>query len=267
MLFRHYDAEGFEAVLPNGRTHPLIIKCRAIGANHPAESKVVKALGLPEVFAPRQLVAEVVGNAVARRMGVLTPEPCVVFIDEPVARAINLNLRALGLAHEVRPGPSAGCELLRPPPAPYAHGQGLTPEGRVQAVRMYLFDLLSQNPDRTRHPVNCGLTKEGLLAFDFELCFSHLFLPLIGVPSAPPWEPSQTFPAGKHLFYSVAKAFPPDIESTVETIRRQTVEWWEDLLYAIPSEWRADADKIGATLREIVDHAEEFAKDAVRSLL
>ena len=253
--------------MPIGRTRPLVLKCRAVGVGHPAESKVVKALGLPEVFAPRQLVAETLGNAVARRMGVLTPEPCVVSIDEAVTRAINLNLCALGYEHEIRPGLAAGCELLRPPPAPYAHGQGLTPEARVQAVRMYVFDLFSQNPDRTRHPVNCGLTKDGLLAFDFEMCFAHLFLPLVGGFGAPPWEPSHAYPSRRHLFYSVAKALPPDVESTVETIRRQTVEWWDDLRFSIPLEWRADADKIGANLREIVDHAEEFAKDALRSLL
>ena len=47
MWLRHYEAEGFEEVMPISRTRPLILKCRAIGAGNPPDSKVVKALGLP----------------------------------------------------------------------------------------------------------------------------------------------------------------------------------------------------------------------------
>ncbi len=266
MTLRPYRAVRFEDVLSEGRTHPVILACRPNQPDHPAAPMLVKAIGCPEVTATRQLVAEVVGNATARRMGVPTPEPCIVYLEGGVTRAVNQSLRSLGYEHTLQPGPAAGCELLRPAPAPYTVGQSLTPEGRTQAARMYVFDMLSQNPDRRREKVNCGLTRAGLTAFDFEMCFMHLFLPIIGGLDVDPWEPSKAILGRNHLFYEVARNDPLPQEAVEIAVLGLSTEWWKELSASLPEAWSSDAAQIGRALRAVADHPRAFAIDIHRSL-
>ncbi len=68
------DAVRFEHRMSQGRTKPIVLGCRRVGAiGLLTEPKLVKVLGMPEVL-PRILVAEIVGNAIARVMGVPTAE-------------------------------------------------------------------------------------------------------------------------------------------------------------------------------------------------
>jgi hypothetical protein len=260
----HLQAVRYERVLPEGRTHPLLLGCRPPEPGAASVPRVVKALGCPEVTAHRQLVAEVIGNAFARRMGILTPEPCIVRLDEAVARAVEASLRSEGYLFAPRSGFAAGCEYLKL--APYAPGQYLNPEQRTQAARLYVFDMLSQNSDRRPAKVNCALGAAGLVAFDFESCFQHLFVPIIGGLLGPHWEPSKSLPGREHLFHATAKAHPHpegEVESSVQAL---TIEWWRDLVSTLPDEWQPEASKIGAVLREIVGHAGAFARDITLSL-
>jgi hypothetical protein len=259
-----FEARRYEGGLPEGRTHPLVLGCRPEGSTLPASPKVVKALGCPEVAAGRQLVAEVVGNAVARRMGVLTPEPCIVHISDVVAGSVGMSLETEGFPHRLRAGYAAGCEFLQL--APYAVGQNLNPQQRTQASRLYVFDMLSQNSDRRAGKVNCALGPGGLVAFDFESCFPHLFLPIIGGLGGALWEPSKSVRGRDHLFRPVAIAHPLPPEAVETAVLALSPEWWEELRESLPGEWQPDAGLIGNALRGIWEHAAEFAQDIARSL-
>lgn len=89
MKLTHWHGVGFEQVLPEGRTHPLVISCHLEGDEASRASKVIKAIGCPEIMREWLLVCEVVGNAVAREMGILTPEPCIVYLSEEVTKSLN----------------------------------------------------------------------------------------------------------------------------------------------------------------------------------
>ncbi len=265
MILRHFRAVRFEGVLTEGRTKPLILGVS--GLEHgPTRSTVVKAIGSPEVYSTRQLAAETMGNAVARRIGVLTPEPCVVAIDEQMARMANASLRNEGFQHTIQAGPSAGCDLIVPTPAPYTVGQSLTPELRAQAVRLYLADMLCQNSDRRMEKVNCALTGGGLFAFDFEMCFVHLFLPIIGQSDHQGWQISRSMVYSRHLFHKVVKEDRPSKDFIVQVISTITESWLGDLLESLPEEWRADGSRIGEAIVEISNHSGEFASEIVRTL-
>lgn len=267
MRFQRYEAVRYEGTLPEGRTRPLILACRTDGEIG-SQPKVVKAIGCPEVQFPYQLVAELVGNATARRMGIPTPEPCIVDVSEAAARAINLSVRADGYRHTIQPGPAAGCDLIRPAPSPVTANQNLTAAERTHASKLYVFDLLSQNPDRRKDKENCGLTKDGVIAFDFEMCFGHLFLPIIGGLASPSWEPSRSFPGcRRHLFWETTRDSLPIPEEIVELCRRLSAEWWSTLVESLPEQWHSLAGKVATVLAEINEHADDFERDIVRSLI
>jgi hypothetical protein len=266
MRLTTYEAVRYEGVLSEGRTLPLILACTE-GRESRQAIKVVKAIGCPEVQNHRQLAAEVIGNALANRFGVVTPEPCIVHIGVGAARAIKAGLASDAYEHAVQEGPAAGCELLRPPPAPYAVGQSLTADQRTQAARLYVVDMLTQNADRRTEKMNCALTRTGLVAFDFEMCFSHLFLPIIGVGRTNPWEPSRSMQTSRHLFYTVAKQTPPAEKWIAEAASKLTPEWWAEFAGSLPRTWADACQIIGENLLSVGEHPKEFAADIMRGLL
>jgi hypothetical protein len=207
------------------------------------------------------------GNVIATRMGVLTPSAAIVEIEEPVAQVVNASLKERGFEFAVRPGPAAGCEFLSGI-QPWTVGQPLSPMLQRQASALFAFDLLSQNPDRRKEKVNCGLTKEGLVAFDFEMCFGHCFLPIVGGSRAEIWEPSKSGLAARHLFYAEMRAHPPLAGAVQSLIGRLTTEWWNETVCQLPVVWRHDADIIGQNLKAAATYADEFARDvATRCVL
>ena len=131
----------------------------------------------------------------------------------------------------------------------------------AHATKLFVFDMASQNPDRRRNKVNCGLNKGGLVAFDFELCFAHKFLPVIGGSSASAWLPSNSQQSRNHLFYSEVKANPPQIEQVENMVESLTSSWWKYLMDGFPDEWREPAQRIGDDLLAIAQHKTDFAKD------
>lgn len=125
------------------------------------------------------------------------------------------------------PGAAAGCELLNI--APYTIEQHLTPVQKEQAAKMYVFDLMCQNSDRRKQKVNCGLIGEGLLAFDFEKCFNHLFVPIIGGLKGVSWEPSKAIGPKSHLFYKASRQRPLPPGTVINMIERLNQDWWQTL--------------------------------------
>lgn len=261
-----YTATRFEKVMEEGRTHPVILSCRSANLVTPGRSLLVKAIGCPELHSKWQLVAEVVGNAAARQVGVLTPAPAVVEIPETMASLLNAGLREQGYDFRLNAGHAAGCDFL-PGISPWTIGQTLSSELRTQAMKLFAFDMMSQNPDRRRDKVNCGLTRAGLLAYDFELCFAHCFVPLIGSAKVLPWEPSNAGLDRSHLFYAEVRADPPDLEMVRDMALSLTPAWWSSVQQSLPEEWHHDAEKIGGDLLAIYEHADEFAKDVTRRCL
>jgi hypothetical protein len=110
----------------------------------------VKALGLPEVTR-LGLICELLGNMVARELGILTATPALVEIDQATADALNMSLQGRGLT--VKPGLAVGTTFLRP-----LHPViGTLPDDAAAEVpRLYGVDLVMQNPDRRASNPNCA---------------------------------------------------------------------------------------------------------------
>jgi len=251
-------ATRFELVMKEGRTHPVVLGCRSRDAS-PARSILCKAIGCPDLGATWQMVAEVVGNLAAQRMGILTPQPFVVEISETTAKLVNYGLSELGYTFEVQAGLAAGCEFI-PSITPWAHGAKWESRWNTQAARLFVFDMLTQNPDRRREKVNCGFLKNSIIAFDFEFCFSHRFLPILG-ENRGMGQLSRLGMAENHLLYDFVRVAPPEPESIREWMAALSPVWWTSVREGLPDSWQGAADVIGDEFYQISEQAEDFIED------
>lgn len=246
-------------VLREGRTRPLVLGCRPLDQGQPKATMVVKARGCPEISFNWQLVAELVGNSAAKQAGIHTPDPCVVLVSPEAAQAINKSLSQESETFRVEPGWAAGCRYIERI-APWTDSQSTSHLLKAQARTLFAFDMLTQNPDRRKEKVNCAMLRGELLAFDFEMCFSHLFLPIVG-GTKPPWDLLDTPLARNHLFQGEARASLVGKPAISEVAKKLSPEWWREIRQGLPQEWHGEADIIGAHLRELHDLAQEFEPD------
>ena len=82
-----WEARRLDRIQDAGRTYPLIVEC--VGpqpATTQRRSFIVKALALPEIK-ESSLGFELVGNLLARRLGVDTPEPVLVHLSPEFVEA------------------------------------------------------------------------------------------------------------------------------------------------------------------------------------
>lgn len=169
-------AQRLEGVLERGRTNPLILHCRRAETEEIAadedqtRSLVVRAEGLPEV-SPDSLFNEAVGNLLARRLGLVTPEPAIVVLADEFVSATTRDLAKLGL--KVRSRMGAGVAHIRGL-ANVVLGSAPSADELEQMTLIYGFDMIAQNPDRRHDNPNCAHKGGSIIAYDFDMCFSFL---------------------------------------------------------------------------------------------
>ena len=77
-----YEAIALFDIKANGRTSPLVIDCECTQENiRNRQTLLVKCLGLPEIDTTA-LYCELLGNLLAREVGIETPKPFIVSISE-----------------------------------------------------------------------------------------------------------------------------------------------------------------------------------------
>jgi len=269
-----WEARRLDKIQDAGRTHPLVVEC---AGPHPEtlqrRSFLVKALALPEIK-ETNLGFEIIGNMLARRLGVDTPEPVLVHLSPVFVEAhqpvIAGHPSLIGTGAKLLPGYGAGCEFLSPGFVPIVPGTSLSEGELQQAAHIYAFDLLVQNPDRSfdagKRP-NCANFGQRLIAFDFELAFSFVYL--IFNPHKP-WEVTKHDIGPKHLFYKQLRAGMHDgkidLHPFVTRLATLDVDDLIQQMHSLPTGWARYADKIEVHLKEVIVHLRDFELELHRSL-
>ena len=175
----HLTASQFIRPMGNGRTCPVLLGAEDDGGNR---LEVVTKLRGPELDVKSQ-VAELVAARLAAHLGISVPQAAVVDVPEGFDVVVPEVHRT---AFRGSPGRNFGSLHL---------GAGFTtwpadrvPAGahREQAVAIFAFDLLVQNPDRAGKNPNLWARSSTVGVYDHELAFSGLRFPIVG--GAPrPW--------------------------------------------------------------------------------
>jgi hypothetical protein len=261
------DALSLIDIKRNGTTKPLVIECEYSNEGAPSrKTLLVKAAGLPRITT-LDLYCELLGNLLAREFGIETPEPFIVRIDERFVQAIRKPLWEESIA--IKSGLGVGCEYYSQGFTAVKSNMFLSKEKLDQAVMIYGFDLLTQNPDRRETNPNCALKSDKIIAYDFEKSLSFLF-PIIG-QKPEPWELSKLRLSGdeRHIFKSNLKAREKEInwQPLVERVKQINKERVEEICSFIPLELGTHTDKICEHFASIICNIKSLELELQRSLL
>jgi hypothetical protein len=165
----------------------------------------------------------------------------------------------------VWPGQAVGVHFLR----------GLAPVNRIlpvkgeaelaDAVQIYAFDMLIQNPDRRGDNPNCGNFRGRLVAYDHEMAFSFLY-PIVG--GGEPWEVPSF--ARRHIFHPPLAVAARNSGVDWQPVRRAIVALGErvnGIAQFVPAPWRSHAEKVTTHVQGVVGRAATFEDQLRRSLL
>lgn len=262
-MLQRCEAFRFIKVLESGRTRPVIIECECIGEDDALSRKtfVVKAFNLPEVdnFG---LYCELLGTLFAIELGIETPQPALIELSKEFVSIVNPVLNSSKLS--LRPGIGFGSEYISGGFTSPVAGSYLNTEEIAQAVNIFSFDLMVQNPDRLTTNPNCAYKNGKFVAFDFNLAFS--FLVLIGKQNEP-WQLSSHHIAQNHLFHRALSGKDVNWKPIIENVRKLTKERIEEICSLVPFEAEKWNEKVSQHLYSIVENADKLEIELQRSLL
>ncbi|MCB9591139.1 MAG: hypothetical protein H6719_00280 [Sandaracinaceae bacterium] len=223
-------AELAERRLTTGRNKPITVFARGPGPDASAVQCVIKPrnrLTQP----PLEYLCEWIASQIAIELGLTTPTPYVVRIDQAFAQSvIDPDLRSDLLASV---GLVFGSEYVSDDYTQYVHGLVLSPGQKAAAAHVLGFDVFTHNPDRRADNPNLFVNRNGFVLFDHEAAFSFL-LPIIGAP------PPATDPAldivSHHVFrHALGKA--PDLGSFEAAVCGLTDGVLTTIASSAPTEW------------------------------
>lgn len=259
-MLEKYRAVRFIKILESGRTRPVLLECEAadeVGA--PFGFFVVKAPGLPEVGA-YGLFVETLGYLLAGEFGVETPRPALIELAPEFVDTVNPVLSEAGLS--IEPGIAFGSELI--PGAVMVTGDEYqNPEQITQALNIFCYDLIVQNPDRLQKNPNCLIKNGRFIAFDFNMAFS--FLTLIGKANEP-WELSKHQYSGTHVFSRALHGKEVDFKPFINKVMMLSAKRLEEILEVIPfgdGRWNS---KVREHVESVIENADKLEIEFARCL-
>jgi len=256
-------ATTFHRFMNNGRTSPAIFSCEGAGSKG-ANEYVVKLRGGLE-RRERGLVYELYAAMLGGYFGMSCPRPAIVLLEEDLARVILQELvgdeRKAQIVRDSI-GLNFGTQFLvnlMAWPVDKSIPGGL----QDAAVKVYAFDALIQNPDRTFAIPNLGSRNDELFIFDHELAFSFL---LDIFPSCTPWRLATEHYLDRHVFARVLSRvpFPADFLQRLGELSQEVTHYFSE---QVPASWQSDElPKIESHLVLMSEHAAEFAEEVTRRL-
>jgi len=223
---------------------------------------LVKAFDFPEVD-HYSLYCELLGNLLARELGLFTAAPALVILSDEFVDATNSVLPNLQVPYRLRPGVALGCQYFSQI-TPLLSDASPPLEEAENAARIFAYDLIVQNPDRTPTNPNCGIESGKLLAYDFNLAFSFL-VAIGGDPE--PWRLSNSGIGPKHLFRRFLASQQVNWEWVIQPLRTLSLQRIEELSLLVPPEWGDRTEQICSHMSGIIDHIDQLAIELQRSLL
>lgn len=260
-MLQTWNALRVEHIKQSGRTRPLVIECTGDAGER--QTLLVKARGLPEVD-DLGLYCELLGNLIARELGLDTPQPSLVNLSQEFVTNANSFLRGSNLKLEI--GLGVGAEYFSKDFSAISAFSPLANEQIESAVRIYAFDLLVQNPDRRRENPNCAVSDKRLIAFDFNLAFSFL-LPIFG-ERIESWEVSKLHTIRQnHLFFNQLRRRTVDWQPFIKSVGSLTEERITEICEAVPPVWGNHTSRICEHLLLAAEKHQELEFELQRSFL
>lgn len=212
------------------------------------------------------LVAEAITAMLAADLDLPVPEPFLVDFDAEFVDGVPNRVVAARMRASV---PVAfGSAKLPPGFAVMPTGKAIPTVIRQQAIEVFVFDCLVQNPDRRPSNPNLLFDGKNFAIFDHELTF--MTTGIIGWK--PPWEIGalQAVHADQHVLFAELKGKSYDLTRLEGAWRAISDARIADYRSALPAEWSdaaAVADEATRFIAQVRDNIERSIAEAVRVLL
>ena len=213
-----------ELKLP-GRTEPIGAHCYCKDTDERADY-VVKLRGHREVNDPLAAIFECVASRLAQLVGLKTPEPAVVVVTDELAMSSSNETIRLSI------GLNFGSKYMEGLPS-WMEPAAWREELLDQALAIFVFDALVDNPDRLPIPGRGNLLYDGeaIIVLDHEVAFG--FTMAIG-------QPNKSF-LREHIFYSEAKKKKDKIADIAVRMSEQLEPAIiNEIIAGLPEPWRQD---------------------------
>ncbi len=227
-------ATQFIKPMSTGRNHPLLLGCENAGGD---KFEVVVKFRGREMDEKAQM-AELLTAQLADGLGLQSPQAALV--DVPTGFEEIIPERELVKLVKGSPGLNYGSIHLGPGFTTWPPGRNPVGAQRDQALDIFIFDALIQNPDRRAANPNLWARSDRLGVYDHEQAFSFLSLPIIG--GAPkPWAAASHGNAFRfleqHVFYGSLRGGRLTPGPFKEKLGAVTDKQIQGYLEAIPPEW------------------------------
>ena len=242
-------ATQFIKPMSTGRNRPLLLGCENTGGE--LFEVVVKFRG--RELDEKAQTAELIAAQLADDLGLQVPQAAMV--DVPPGFAAVIPERELVKMVKGSPGFNfgsvhAGAGFTTWPPGRNPHGAQ-----RDQAVDVFAFDALVQNPDRRAVTPNLWVRSDRIGVLDHEQAFSFLSLPILG--GAPkPWTAANHANAFRflehHIFYQSLRGGRLNLGPFQEKLGALTDGQIQAYANGVQAEWNKSdfCDRIVEYLRE-----------------
>lgn len=246
-----------------GANKPMLMRCLDKQSGERVEM-VVKLMDGERMSDGRAHACELMGAWLAREMNILVPDPGVVEISKElqeslvgspfygrIQRSIGLNYGSLNLLAMTQPNQRD--ELKR------SHV--------IDAQRIFLFDLMTINPDRTPSKVNMLSDHERIFAIDHELAFTAI--PFMFPQTSNPWELNQgdVETVNNGILKSLIEGKKFEHQPFITDITSISDGFWEKAISLLPEAWEWGYwPDVSEFIMQIVEHAEDFVNNAMRTI-
>ena len=239
----------------SGVNKPVLMRC--IDQNTGEQKEVVVKLRDGERMKEGNAHGkELMGAWLAKEMNIFVPDPCVVVINEELrdsqagteyygrfSNSIGYCFGSDNLENLVQPGVSEKLNITQ----------------ISDAQRIFVFDMIIMNPDRTFDKINLLTDGNHLYAIDHELAFHEIAYSLI--PRQDPWKlnHSDIMMAEKSVVKAKIQGKKLNKEQLVGDLSYITGEFWAKAFELMPKDWSWEHwPDVSNFINGIVDHSPEF---------
>jgi len=254
----------YNKTLESGTNKPVV--CRAVNHEGNKEDIVIKLLS-GERMDFNAFQREYLASRLAGHLLINTPEPYVavitdVFVESQQGEPQYLNLQ-VSKGKNFSTKYIQGLELVGPV-------DKLRKQQLNDALKIFAFDIMIQNPDRTVvfGKPNLFTTGSDLWVLDHEIAFSFL-VPLIGRPATDPWiiHPIDMQMIQNHVLYSKLKGKNLDFSILDNFLDKINDDFWENVENNLPIEWKSvEFEQIKTHITAIKNNQNDFVNQ-IKSIL
>jgi hypothetical protein len=216
-------------------------------------------------FGAAAQMCELYASLLGAHFGISCPRPAIILIERDLAEATAQYLVGDARRQQIMRnsvGLNFGSQFLTNL-ATWPVDKIIPATLEEAALKIFAFDALIQNPDRTFQNPNLGTRGDDLFIYDHESAFSFL---LSIFPGETPWLLTSEGYLENHVFANLLHGvrFPSEFTEALADLSSSVVNLFSD---QIPIEWRSPyVMKIESHLKSLQEHAAEFADEVTRRL-